>query len=145
MVPLSSTWGRIALRGQAGGIGTQDASAIPNTQLFIAGGQNSVRGYAPGSIGVANANGTISPGRYMAVGSAEWQVPIRMNKRMTDWEGTVFLDAGAVANDPRDLQPQVGLGMGARWRSPVGPLQIDLAYGEAIRAWRLHLNVGFVF
>jgi translocation and assembly module TamA len=57
----------------------------------------------------------------------------------------VFLDAGAVANDPRDLQPQVGLGMGARWRSPVGPLQIDLAYGEAIRAWRLHLNVGFVF
>lgn len=145
MMPLSSTWGRIALRGQAGGIGTQDTSAIPNTQLFIAGGQNSVRGYAPGSIGVVNANGTISPGRYMAVGSAEWQVPIRMNKRMTDWEGTVFLDAGAVANDPRDLQPQVGLGMGARWRSPVGPLQIDLAYGEAIRAWRLHLNVGFVF
>jgi translocation and assembly module TamA len=146
IAPLpNSQWGRIALRGQAGGISTQDASAIPNTQLFITGGQNSVRGYAPGSIGVANADGTISPGRYMAVGSAEWQVPIRMNKRLTDWEGTLFVDAGAVANDPRDLQAQVGVGMGARWRSPVGPLQIDLAYGEATKAWRLHLNVGFVF
>ncbi len=146
IAPLpNSQWGRIVLRGQAGGISTQDASAIPNTQLFITGGQNSVRGYAPGSIGVANADGTISPGRYMAVGSAEWQVPIRMNKRLTDWEGTLFVDAGAVANDPRDLQAQVGVGMGARWRSPVGPLQIDLAYGEATKAWRLHLNVGFVF
>lgn len=146
IAPLpNSQWGRIALRGQAGGISTQDASAIPNTQLFITGGQNSVRGYAPGSIGVANADGTISPGRYMAVGSAEWQVPIRMNKRLTDWEGTLFVDAGAVANDPRNLQAQVGVGMGARWRSPVGPLQIDLAYGEATKAWRLHLNVGFVF
>ena len=145
MVPLPDTWGRIALRGQAGGISTRDASAIPNTQLFIAGGQNSVRGYAPGSIGMANTDGTISPGRYMATGSAEWQVPIRMNKRLTEWEGTLFVDAGAVANDPRDLQAQVGVGMGARWRSPVGPLQIDLAYGEATRAWRLHLNVGFVF
>ena len=145
MVPLPSIWGRIALRGQAGGIGTQDSSAIPNTQRFIAGGQNSVRGYAPGSIGITNTDGTISPGRYMAVGSAEWQVPIRMNKRLTDWEGALFVDAGSVANDPRDLQAQVGVGMGARWRSPVGPLQIDLAYGEATRAWRLHLNVGFVF
>lgn len=146
IAPLpNSQWGRVALRGQAGGISTQDASAIPNTQLFITGGQTSVRGYAPGSIGLPNTDGTISPGRYMAVGSAEWQVPIRMNKRLTDWEGSLFVDAGAVANDPRDLQAQVGVGMGARWRSPVGPLQIDLAYGEAIKAWRLHLNVGFVF
>ena len=145
MVPLSSTLGRIALRGQAAGISTQDGSAIPNTQLFIAGGQNSVRGYAPGSIGIANSDGTISPGRYMTVGSAEWQIPIRSNQRLTAWEAALFVDAGSVANDPRDLQAKVGVGMGARWRSPVGPLQIDLAYGEAVRAWRLHLNVGFVF
>lgn len=142
---LPGTFGRIALRGQIGGISTQDASAIPNTQLFIAGGQNSVRGYAPGGIGVTNTDGTISPGRYMAVGSAEWQIPIRVNKRLTDWEAALFVDAGSVANDPRDMQAQVGLGMGARWRSPVGPLQIDLAYGEATRDWRLHLNVGFIF
>jgi len=37
------------------------------------------------------------------------------------------------------------VGVGARWKSPVGPLQIDLAYGVATQALRLHLNVGFVF
>lgn len=145
VMPMPSTLGRMAWRAQAGGISTHNADAIPNTQLFITGGQSSVRGYAPGSIGIANADGSISPGRYMAVGSAEWQVPVRIDKRLTVWEAALFVDAGAVANDPRDLQAKVGMGVGARWRSPVGPLQIDLAYGEATRAWRLHLNVGFTF
>ena len=29
--------------------------------------------------------------------------------------------------------------------SPVGPLQLDLAYGLETRRFRIHLNVGFTF
>jgi len=32
-----------------------------------------------------------------------------------------------------------------RWKSPIGPLQIDLAYGVAVKRLRLHMNVGFSF
>jgi translocation and assembly module TamA len=39
----------------------------------------------------------------------------------------------------------VGVGAGVRWRSPVGPLQIDVAYGVATHQLRLHLSVGFTF
>jgi translocation and assembly module TamA len=39
----------------------------------------------------------------------------------------------------------VGYGFGLRWRSPVGPLRIDIAYGEEVRKTRLHLSVGIAF
>jgi translocation and assembly module TamA len=35
--------------------------------------------------------------------------------------------------------------VGIRWRSPVGPLRIDLAYGEQVRRVRLHFSVGITF
>ena len=91
------------------------------------------------------ANGITVPGRYMAVGSIEWQRPIRRNGLPTEWEHTLFIDAGSVAERPRDLKPKVGVGTGVRWRSPIGPLQIDVAYGLESKKLRLHMSVGFVF
>ena len=38
-----------------------------------------------------------------------------------------------------------GVGTGVRWSSPVGPLQIDVAYGTKTGKWRLHLRMGFQF
>ena len=64
---------------------------------------------------------------------------------MSDWESVVFADSGAVANRVEAFSFKSGLGVGARWRSPIGPLQMDLAYGLATEALRLHLNVGFAF
>jgi translocation and assembly module TamA len=55
------------------------------------------------------------------------------------------VDAGAVADRVGDLDPRVGVGAGVRWRSPVGPLQADLAYGVQSRQLRLHLRLGFSF
>jgi translocation and assembly module TamA len=37
------------------------------------------------------------------------------------------------------------VGAGVRWRSPVGPLKVDLAYGEEVHRFRLHFSVGVVF
>ena len=71
--------------------------------------------------------------------------PIRINGQLSDWENTLFIDAGAVSNQPSELTPKVGVGFGARWKSPVGPLQIDLAYGVDVKRLRLHMNLGFSF
>ena len=137
--------GRIAMRASAGAILAKDGISLPSTQLFLAGGDNSVRGYGLHDIGVTLADGSTTAGRYLATASAEWQRPIRIKGNLSDWESTVFVDAGAVANKPSELSPKVGVGVGARWRSPVGPLQIDLAYGVDVKRFRLHMNLGFTF
>ena len=144
--PLSALrMGRLALRAEAGAVIAKDGISLPSTQLFLTGGDNGVRGYGYRDIGVTLPDGKTTAGRYLAVGSLEWQRPITWDGRMTDWESTVFIDAGAVADKPGDLRAKVGVGVGARWKSPVGPLQIDLAYGVADQRVRLHLNVGFNF
>ena len=143
--PLGRESGRLAVRAEMGSVISRDTSGLPTTQLFVAGGDNSVRGYATSSIGVLQSNGAIAPGRYIATGSVEWQRPIRWNQQRTDWESAVFVDAGAVSDDLQQMKAKIGYGVGARWRSPIGPLRIDLAYGQAVQKLRLHLSVGFVF
>lgn len=145
LLPLGASGMRLALRGELGAVSTRDAANIPSTQLFVAGGEHSVRGYAPGSIGVVGTSGIATAGRYLSVGSMEWLVPIRVQQRATEWDALLFLDAGAVANQPSELRAQKGAGLGARWRSPVGPLEIDLARALDTGRWRLHLSVGFRF
>ena len=138
--------GRMLYRAQVGAVVVDNVAHVPFNQLFLAGGDNSVRGYRYQEIGVTH-NGVLSAesGRYLATGSVEWQRPIVRNGLMTDWESAVFVDTGAVANVLEEFSFKVGVGVGARWKSPIGPLQIDLAYGVATQALRLHLNVGFVF
>ena len=137
--------GRISVRAEGGVVLARAGTELPSTQLFLTGGDTSVRGYAYRSIGNEQPNGTITAGRYLAVGSAEWQRPIVVNDSVTAWETTVFLDAGAVADTPSELRAKLGVGAGVRWRSPVGPLQMDVAYGIATQELRLHLSVGFNF
>lgn len=137
--------GRLALRAEAGAVLAKEGIALPSTQLFLAGGDTSVRGYSYNDLGVVQPDGQITAGRYLSTASLEWQRPISRNGRLTDWESTLFIDAGAVADQASELRAKVGVGVGARWRSPVGPLQIDLAYGVDVQRFRLHLNVGFTF
>ncbi|MGB4359078.1 MAG: BamA/TamA family outer membrane protein, partial [Rhodoferax sp.] len=136
---------RLAMRASAGAVIAKDSARLPSTQLFLAGGDNSVRGYGLNDIGVTLADGSTTAGRYLSTGSVEWQRPLRINGRISAWESTVFIDAGAVANKPSELKAKVGVGVGARWNSPVGPLQLDLAYGVDARRLRLHMNLGFTF
>ena len=138
-------WGRLALRVEAGAVWARGDTPVPETQLFLTGGDTSVRGYALRTIGVPQADGGVSPGRYMAVGSAEWQIPIWRNGQRTPWEATLFIDGGSVSERIAELKPRWGVGSGFRYNSPVGPLRMDLAYGVKTREWRLHFNVGFTF
>jgi translocation and assembly module TamA len=137
--------GRIAMRAESGAVLAKDTARIPATQLFRTGGDSTVRGYGLRDIGIKLPNGVIGPGHYMAVGSIEWQRPMLRDGLPSEWENTLFLDAGAVADKPQDMRPAVGVGTGVRWKSPIGPLQIDLAYGVKVKQVRLHVSVGFIF
>ena len=143
--PGSPRPSRLTARAEAGAVVARDTATLPSTQRFLTGGDNTVRGYGYREIGVTLAGGAVAAGRYMAAGSVEWQRPIADSGRFADWESTLFIDAGAVADRPAELRAKVGVGVGARWKSPVGPLQMDLAYGVAVKRLRLHLNVGFSF
>ena len=141
--PLES--GRLSMRAEAGVVIAKNTDGIPSTQLFRTGGDSTVRGYGFRDIGIKLPNGVTGPGRFLAVGSVEWQRPLLRNGLPSEFENTFFIDAGAVGDAARDLSPSVGVGTGVRWRSPIGPLQIDLAYGVKVRQVRLHVSVGFVF
>ena len=139
--------GRVAFRAEGGTVLAAKDATVPATLLFRTGGNTSVRGYGLRDIGIVLPDGSTGPGHYMAVASAEWQRPIVSSGLPTEWESTLFIDAGNVAENATDLHRKVavGVGAGARWKSPIGPLQIDLAYGVKIQQVRLHVSVGFVF
>ena len=137
--------GRLALRAEAGAVVAKADANVPSTQQFLTGGDTTVRGYGYQEIGVAGSSGSVTAGRYMASGSFEWQRPLVINGQPSAWETALFVDAGAVANSVQALEVKVGVGGGVRWRSPVGPVQLDIAYGVATHKARLHMSVGFSF
>jgi translocation and assembly module TamA len=137
--------GRLQLRAEAGAVLARSSARVPSTQMFRTGGDTSVRGYGYRDIGVDRGNGVIAPGRYMTVGSIEWQRPIRHAGLETNWESALFVDAGAVGNRTTELRPAFGIGAGVRYKSPLGPLQVDLAYGLRSKKLRLHFNIGATF
>ena len=136
---------RLQLRVEAGAVAAKDSAQIPSTLMFLTGGDTTVRGYSYKQIGTVRPDGQIVAGRYLGVMSAEWQRPFVYKDKLTAWESVMFVDAGAVADKPGELKPKVGVGVGARWRSPVGPVQADLAYGVDTKKFRLHFRLGFTF
>lgn len=138
--------GELLLRLETAALRTRDDAIIPPNLLFLAGGNTSVRGYGYQQIGVKDAANVTQPGRYLLTASLEYRRPIWRNGRATDWDGVVFVDAGNVSNSPAGLRHlKYGVGMGAIWRSPVGPVQLAVAYGLQERKVRLHMNLGFSF
>jgi len=131
--------GRLILRGELGSVLAETRDGIPTDFLFRAGGDNSVRGYAYQSLGRTLTGGVASV-RYLATGSVEYNHFFKGN-----WGMAVFVDAGDAADSPGNLSPVYGYGIGARYRSPVGPINLDLAYGEATEEFRLHFSLGVSF
>lgn len=131
--------GQLILRGELGAVAATSRDGIPSDFLFRGGGDQTVRGYAYQSLGVSEGAAIVG-GRWLAVVSAEyahWLTP--------KWGAAVFVDAGDAADHIGDLQPVLGYGLGARWKSPVGLLGLDLAHGHESGQTRLHFAVGYSF
>ena len=95
---------------------------LPPSVRFFAGGDNSVRGYAYKSLGPENNDGEVEGGKNLLVGSLE------LDHSLTEkWGLAVFVDSGNAFDEGR-LDPKTGVGVGIRWRSPVGPIRLDFAH-----------------
>ncbi|HSV71338.1 MAG TPA: BamA/TamA family outer membrane protein [Methylibium sp.] len=141
--PLGAGW-FAQLRGEAAQVLKRDTLGVPDSLLFRAGGDNSVRGYGYRTLGPLR-DGSVVGGPVLATGSVELMRRLSNNDRWRDWFGAVFVDAGNAALDWPSYSPVVGYGVGLRWRSPIGPLRSDIAYGQDIGQWRLHLSVGITY
>jgi len=139
--PLGASWYGTA-RVEAGQVYAGDSVGLPDTLLFRAGGDESVRGYAYRSLG-PTVDGTLASGRVVFSASAEVARPI--SARLPAFWWAAFVDAGNAAEHWNTMRPALGYGVGLRWRSPVGPLRLDVAHGREVHKTRLHLSVGIAF
>ena len=140
-LPLGAQWYAKA-RVEVGQIVKRDALVVPDALGFRAGGDESVRGYAYRSLAPV-VSGHVVSGNTLLTASAELARPIS-----ADWPalwGALFVDAGRATDRWQDFKPALGYGAGLRWRSPIGPVRVDLAWADELRKARLHLGVGVSF
>ncbi|WP_425312492.1 autotransporter assembly complex protein TamA [Paraburkholderia phenazinium] len=130
----------LLFRAELGGVFTAGSSSgVPASLLFRAGGSNSVRGYGYQSIG-NSVDGSVLPTKYLVTGTTEYQHWFNH-----DWGGAVFFDIGTATDTWHEKVFYPGVGFGARWRSPVGPVNVDLAYGIRNKQVRPYLTLGIAF
>ncbi len=134
---LSSS-NRLIARGRLGSTWTEEFDELPSSVRFFAGGAQSVRGYAYESLGPEDENGEVEGGKYLMVGSVEFDHALG-----NDWSVALFYDAGNAINDTDD-ELEHGVGFGLRWQSPVGPVRFDFAsaISRDDEPWRVHVNIG---
>lgn len=106
------SFGSFILRGELGYTAVHSLNDLPLSMRFFAGGINSVRGYPDSSIG---------PGRYLEVGSIEYQQHIVGN-----WNAAIFYDVGT-ATDHWGSALFKGEGVGVIYKSLVGPINLYVA------------------
>ena len=130
--------GRVLVRGDLGYTEVTNVRELPASIRFFAGGDSSVRGFAYESLGPLADNGDVIGGRHLATGSLEYDHPLTEK-----WHLAVFTDGGNAFNDVNDFEIRRSAGFGIRWRSPLGPIRLDLARAvDEHRDWRLHLSMG---
>ena len=126
-------------RVELGAIWTDGFNQVPASLRFAAGGDNSIRGYDIESIGPRDANGKLTGGRYLSVGSME------ISRRvLPTWRIAAFVDGGSAFNEKHDKFYQ-SAGIGVRWLSPVGQIRVDIAMPVQDRensGFKLHISMG---
>jgi translocation and assembly module TamA len=127
------------LRAELGATAAKTREGVPQDFLFRTGGAQSVRGYAFNSLGVQEEQAVVG-GRFLGTASAEYVHWFR-----PQWGVAGFVDVGDAADDRDSLALKAGYGAGARWRSPAGPIAVDLAYGHHDRRVRLHMAIAIAF
>jgi translocation and assembly module TamA len=129
---------RLITRVDAGATAMKTFEELPASVRFFAGGDNSIRGYSYESLGPKDDEGDVVGGRNLLVGSVE------LERLLLDkWAVALFADSGN-AFDRAHVDPRTGVGIGIRWRSPVGPVRFDIAHPlkDSDEVFRIHFSMG---
>ncbi|SHE50449.1 autotransporter assembly complex protein TamA [Thermomonas hydrothermalis] len=132
---------RLLLRGEVGHTFTRDVLNLAPSLRFYAGGDRSVRGYGWHELGPAVAT---SGGLYYTGAPNVLTASVEYERYFNGaWGAAVFVDSGNAFAD-RTLGLRTGVGIGVRWRSPIGPVRIDIARGldSPQSPLGLYLNIG---
>ncbi len=130
----------LTLRGELGGTFANSRNGIPQDWLFRTGGAQTVRGYSYQSLGIKSGDAIVGA-RYLAIVSAE----VTHWLRRSNWGIAAFVDSGNASDDMKDFRFATGAGIGARWKSPAGPIAADLAYGFETGGVQLHFSLAIPF
>jgi outer membrane protein assembly factor BamA len=128
---------------------------LPASERFYAGGSTTVRGYALDRLGddaTIDSDGFPRGGNALVITNAELRFPV--------WRalgGVAFVDAGNVFARAADFdltRIQTSVGAGLRYRSPIGPIRLDvgakldprvLSNGQREGRWEIHVSLGQAF
>jgi outer membrane protein insertion porin family len=129
---------------------------VPLFQRLFAGGANSVRGYERRQLGPKDDPKSFGQdrdpepigGRALLEASVEMRFPLRGSL-----SGAVFVDAGNVWSDPDQMSLsdlKYAPGAGVRYRTPVGPIRLDVARRTStdegfLPKWVFHISIGSAF
>lgn len=113
---------RIYLRGEIGYLHADQIERMPPALRYFAGGDMSIRGFGYKNISPRNKKGKRIGGTHLATASAEYQYQVYPN-----WWGAIFYDTGLADYQFDRKQLYSGVGVGARWASPIGTVKFDLA------------------
>ena len=129
----------LTVRGEVGRVWANDRVRVPDDFGFRTGGARSIRGFKYLGIGERRGNAIVGASS-LAVASIEY------DRYFTETLGMgVFLDAGDAAASFGSMQWRYGYGVGARVRTPAGPLFLDVAHGTRGGGVRLHFSLGIAF
>jgi outer membrane translocation and assembly module TamA len=139
-----------------GSVTSQTVKEIPASERFFAGGDTTVRGFSLDRLGTAQ---TISDTTgFPAGGNGEIVLNVELRiSAAKGFTGVTFVDAGNIFPlasdlDITDLRPAAGFGV--HYKSPVGPIRVELGFnlaprelvpGVLERRTVLHISLGQAF
>ena len=127
---------------------------LPASERFFAGGDTTIRGFALDTVGAPNtisATGFPRGGNALIVMNGELRVPV-----WKDIGAAVFMDGGNVFDRATEFdlgELRGSIGVGVRYRSPIGPIRFDIGFktdrreiGGVLEPRRaLHFSIGQAF
>ncbi|RZG82410.1 outer membrane protein assembly factor [Acinetobacter sp. WCHAc060033] len=121
-----------------GYIFAKDFEKVPYNLRYFAGGDQSLRGFDYKSLSPIEYGYKVG-GQGLAVGTLEYNYQFKEG-----WRGAIFSDFGNAYDKSFSNDSEYSLGLGIRWKSPIGPIRLDVASGisDPGHPIRLHFFIG---
>jgi outer membrane protein insertion porin family len=126
---------------------TSDINAIPIDERFFNGGSTTVRSFAERDLGPHDHRRHPLGGEFYTVFNVEYTFPL-----YGELQGAVFFDAGNLlpdADNPGFDDMRYGIGVGLRYKLPIGPIRLDYGVNPDPREHEdfgaFHFSFGFAF